>query len=189
MNPFQEQPSDNMSESTLEMKQEDTGESKARENDKADDNQTLILEPDTIVEALDDEVIQGAFEKSARTMASTFAAMPQPKINTEGFVEAMAPVFEAAKAYKLTNEQMKNLVNGLSTFAGSIGAQKHALAERIRQNSRSEESTSGSETREADAPDEQADKKTTIIQQQTNVIQNGDNNVNVTNNGTINLNF
>ena len=35
----------------------------------------------------------------------------------------------------------------------------------------------------------QEDKKTTIIQQQTNVIQNGDNNVNVTNNGTINFNF
>ena len=42
---------------------------------------------------------------------------------------------------------------------------------------------------EAAAEPVQEDKKTTIIQQQTNVIQNGDNNVNVTNNGTINFNF
>ena len=33
------------------------------------------------------------------------------------------------------------------------------------------------------------DKKITVIKQQTNVIQNGDNNVNVTNNGTMNFNF
>lgn len=33
------------------------------------------------------------------------------------------------------------------------------------------------------------DKKITVIQQQTNVIQNGDHNVNLTNNGTINFHF
>lgn len=33
------------------------------------------------------------------------------------------------------------------------------------------------------------DKKITVIQHQTNVIQNGENNVNLTNNGTINFNF
>ena len=32
-------------------------------------------------------------------------------------------------------------------------------------------------------------KKTTVIQQQTNVIQNGENNFNLTNNGTMNFNF
>lgn len=31
------------------------------------------------------------------------------------------------------------------------------------------------------------DKKTTVIQQQTNVIQNGENNFNLTNNGTMNF--
>lgn len=36
------------------------------------------------------------------------------------------------------------------------------------------------------APD---DKKTTVIQQQINVIQNGEKNINLTNNGTINFNF
>ena len=30
---------------------------------------------------------------------------------------------------------------------------------------------------------------TTVIQQQTNVVQNGDNNINLTNNGTINIKF
>ena len=33
------------------------------------------------------------------------------------------------------------------------------------------------------------DKKITVIHQQTNVIQNGDHNINLTNNGTINFHF
>ena len=52
------------------------------------------------------------------------------------------------------------------------------------------------ETVEAEVVDEDApsgaapeDKKITVIQHQTNVVQNGDNNVNVTNNGTMNFNF
>lgn len=60
-------------------------------------------------------------------------------------------------------------------------------------NSRSIKTSSGSVDPDTDdetaAEPVQKDKKTTIIQQQTNVIQNGDNNVNVTNNGTINFNF
>ena len=35
--------------------------------------------------------------------------------------------------------------------------------------------------------DEPQKQNTTIIQQQTNVVQNGDNNINLTNNGTINF--
>ena len=34
-----------------------------------------------------------------------------------------------------------------------------------------------------------AESKTTIIQQQTNVVQNGENNFNLTNNGTMNFNL
>jgi len=52
------------------------------------------------------------------------------------------------------------------------------------------------ETVEAEVVDEDTpsgaapeDKKITVIQHQTNVVQNGDNNVNVTNNGTMNFNF
>lgn len=35
--------------------------------------------------------------------------------------------------------------------------------------------------------DEESNQNTTVIQQQTNVVQNGDNNINLTNNGTINI--
>ena len=42
-----------------------------------------------------------------------------------------------------------------------------------------------------DAPSgaDDGDKKTTVIHQQTNVVQNGGNNFNLTNNGTLNFNF
>lgn len=53
-----------------------------------------------------------------------------------------------------------------------------------------------SETVEAEVVDDEVpsgaateDKKITVIQQQTNVIQNGENNFNLTNNGTMNFNF
>lgn len=53
-----------------------------------------------------------------------------------------------------------------------------------------------SETVEAEVVDDEEpsgaateDKKITVIQQQTNVIQNGENNFNLTNNGTMNFNF
>lgn len=35
--------------------------------------------------------------------------------------------------------------------------------------------------------EEPSKQNTTVIQQQTNVVQNGDNNINLTNNGTINI--
>lgn len=35
--------------------------------------------------------------------------------------------------------------------------------------------------------EEPSNQNTTVIQQQTNVVQNGDNNINLTNNGTINI--
>lgn len=40
---------------------------------------------------------------------------------------------------------------------------------------------------EADSQEHKEEVTTTIIQQQTNVVQNGDNNINLTNNGTINI--
>lgn len=39
------------------------------------------------------------------------------------------------------------------------------------------------------AADDKEDKKITVIQHQTNVVQNGENNINLTNNGTINFNL
>ena len=47
------------------------------------------------------------------------------------------------------------------------------------------------EVLESDTPSRDApgDKKITVIQHQTNVVQNGENNINLTNNGTMNFNF
>ena len=130
------------------------------------------LEPDSILDKSDDEVINEAMLRTGKVMASTLGA--------------------ATKAVELTDAQKDNLVKGVSAFASALEANKHALAERIRENSRKEDSASQTEipgTEETAADDTAEDKKTTIIQQQTNVIQNGDNNVNVTNNGTITFNL
>lgn len=142
------------------------------ENEEPDvlpEGSSVSPEPEVLDEQSDDEVINGAVLRAGKTLLSAFEAVEMPKINTE----AMA--------------------GGLATFAAAFEAQKHSMAEEIRKNSRSGEASSGSvdpdTDEEADAEPVQEDKKTTIIQQQTNVIQNGDNNVNVTNNGTINFNF
>ena len=128
-----------------------------------------FAEPEVLEEQSDDEVINGAMLRAGKTLLSAFEAVEMPKINTE----AMA--------------------GGLAAIATAFEAQKHSMAEEIRKNSRSGENSAGSGIPDAgeddDAGSVQEDKKTTIIQQQTNVIQNGDNNVNVTNNGTINFNF
>ena len=47
------------------------------------------------------------------------------------------------------------------------------------------ESPTNDKSDSQEQPKEEAN--TTIIQQQTNVVQNGDNNINLTNNGTINI--
>lgn len=39
------------------------------------------------------------------------------------------------------------------------------------------------------ADEDKEEKKITVIQHQTNVVQNGENNINLTNNGTMNFNF
>ncbi len=39
------------------------------------------------------------------------------------------------------------------------------------------------------ADEDNKDKKITVIQHQTNVVQNGENNFNLTNNGTLNFNL
>ena len=142
------------------------------ENEEPDvlpEGSSVSPEPEVLDEQSDDEVINGAVLRAGKTLLSAFEAVEMPKINTE----AMA--------------------GGLATFAAAFEAQKHSMAEEIRKNSRSGETSSGSvdpdTDEEAAAEPVQEDKKTTIIQQQTNVIQNGDNNVNVTNNGTINFNF
>lgn len=78
----------------------------------------------------------------------------------------------------------ESLSAALSIFAEALEANKHQMAEQIRANKRKTTS------QEQDALSEaQSATEATIIQHQTNVIQNGQKNVNMTNNGTINIKF
>ena len=148
---------------------------------------------ETVIDQSDDEVINGTMKRSAMAVAEVISAVPKHQINAEALAGKILPVAAAIDASMPSNEQVKeNMTKALSTVAAAMEANKHALAERIRENSRKEDSASQTEipgTEETAADDTAEDKKTTIIQQQTNVIQNGDNNVNVTNNGTITFNL
>lgn len=138
----------------------------------AENKDETIFELDGIIDKSDDEVINEAILRTSKVMASTMGAVE--------------------KTFEFSDIQKENVVKGVSVLASALEANKHALAEKIRENSRKEESASQTEipgAEEAAAKGTPEDKKTTIIQQQTNVIQNGDSNVNVTNNGTINFNF
>lgn len=88
-----------------------------------------------------------------------------------------------------------NIGNALLMFAEKSDAIIHEAAEQARENKQKTDSPED-ESEAADAeviedgiPSDTDGKKVTVIRQQTNVIQNGDHNVNVTNNGTMNFNF
>lgn len=148
---------------------------------------------DAVIGQSDDEIINGAMKRKAMAVAEVLSAIPQPQTNTEALAGAILPVAAAIDASVLSKEQVtENMTKALSSVAAAVEANKHALAERIRENSSKEGSASQTEipgAEETAANGAAEDKKTTIIQQQTNVIQNGDNNVNVTNNGTITFNL
>ena len=157
-----------------------------------DDSANLPVEVSDV--QTDDEVINGSLLRTGEALASVFGSISTPKINTEAMVGAMATVAAAAKAVTPDEQQKENLMQGAVAIATALKAQKHSWAEQIRQGRRQEKASSEAENAEDEktAPGEdpgQEGQKTTIIQQQTNVIQNGDNNVNVTNNGTMNFNF
>jgi len=156
------------------------------------EDEPIVLQPDAIIEKSDDEVIREAMNRTAATAAAALSAIPQPKVNAEALAGIIRPAAAIMDACKMSDVQLENMQKAVSTVATALEANKHALAERIRENSRKEESASQTEIPGSDetaSGEASEDKKTTIIQQQTNVIQNGDNNVNVTNNGTINFNF
>lgn len=172
--------------------------------DEADVNNEETLE--TVIEQVnpsvlevsddqtDDEVINGSLLRTGEALASVFGSISTPKINAEAMTGAIATVAAVAKAVTPDDQQKENLMQGAAAIATAFKSQRHSWAEQIRQSQRQEKAASESETTEGEktAPEEdpgQEGQKTTIIQQQTNVIQNGDNNVNVTNNGTMNFNF
>ena len=155
--------------------------------DKAEEE--IVLQPDAIIEESDDEIIRDAMGRSAAAVAAVLSAVPQPKIDMEVLAESLRPVAAAMDSYRISDEQAENMSRVVAT---AMKATNHAVTEGIRESRRKEKTASQADTPDADTTEENGaseDKKTTIIQQQTNVIQNGDNNVNVTNNGTINLNF
>lgn len=141
----------------------------------------------------DDEIISEAINRTGEILASALSEIKTPKIGTEVMAGSLATIAAVAKSIAPDGKQKEALEQGVSTIASSFEAQKHALAEEIQKKNRWEGNGSSSHTPDTDEDTtegkNQGDKKTTIIQQQTNVIQNGDNNVNVTNNGTINFNF
>ncbi len=142
----------------------------------------------------DDEVINGSLLRTSEALASVFGGISTPKINTEAMTGVIETVAAAAKAVTPDDQQKENLMQGAAAIATVLKAQRHSWAEQIRQGQRQEKAASESETTEDEKTATEEDpgqegQKTTIIQQQTNVIQNGDNNINVTNNGTMNFNF
>ncbi len=94
-------------------------------------------------------------------------------------------------------EIINNMKAGLLAFAQRADEVVHEMAEKSRENKRkhAEEQAQyekiDGEVVDDDEPEQAKDSSgnTTIIQHQTNVIQNGDNNSNITNNGTININL
>lgn len=98
---------------------------------------------------------------------------------------------------KKTNDDViiENLSKPLLMFADALEANKQAIADKIRSNNE-EDHKNETESVEAEVVDDdissgaaEENKKITVIHHQTNVIQNGDHSVNMTNNGTINFNF
>lgn len=151
-------------------------------------NEEPVLTPDAVMDKSDDEVIEDAMHRAKKQMAATLGAVDIPKVNTEGIAKALATVAAVSKECTPDDAQ-ENLVRGISTMAAAFEAQKHGLAEKIRNSAGKEEAGSGTDIPEPDVEPTRQENRTTIIQQQTNVIQNGDNNVNITNNGTMNFNF
>ena len=92
---------------------------------------------------------------------------------------------------------MNNIKAGLLVFAKAADAVVHEAAEKSRENKRkhAEEQAQyekiDAEVVTDEEPEQTKDSggNTTIIQHQNNVVQTGDNNVNITNNGTLNLNL
>lgn len=111
--------------------------------------------------------------------------------------------------YKITVKDLRpcdehvdapNVEKGAKTdedaIADDLKADAYQTEKQERLNKKMGSSDGEPETVEAEVVDDgepsgaaEEDKEITVIKQQTNVVQNGDNNVNVTNNGTMNFNF
>ena len=152
-----------------------------------------------VTQSLADAFIDVAPEINACNCAIVLSDIFKKIIEDAAATEKKTPS-STKKEKKMTEDQKEifdNLSGPLLTFAKAVDNISHTSAEKSRQNKKTHESAqSDVETIEAEIvtdeePSSSADSNgnTTIIQHQTIVTQNGDNNVNITNNGTMNLNF
>lgn len=137
-----------------------------------------------ITEQTDDEVINGAILRTGEVLVSALGAINTPKINTEAMAESLGVVAAAAKACTPDDIQKENLVRGVSTIATVLEAQKHAMAERIRQNNKKADSSEdepdngAAEPTDGESTSDSSAKEKTVVHQ-TIVNQYGDHPVHI----------
>lgn len=135
---------------------------------------------------------------NGRTQITKIAKAISPYIDQVEFATFIYQTGESAQielcerfSPHLPNINVKNVGDELADlFAGII----REAAGTERKNSappKDDAETTEAEVVDDDVPSGAAeeDKKITVIQNQTNVVQNGENNFNLTNNGTLNFNF
>ena len=137
-----------------------------------------------VAEQTDDEVLDGAILRTGEVLVSTLSAINTPKINTEAIADSLASFAAAAKACTPDDTQKENLAQGVSALATALEAQKHAMAERIRQNNKKADSSEDEPDNRATEPtdgesssDSSAKEKTVV--HQTIVNQYGDHPVHI----------
>ena len=137
-----------------------------------------------IAEQTDDEVIDGAILRTGEVLVSALGAINTPKINTAAMAESLGVVAAAAKACTPDNIQKENLAQGVSALATALEAQKHAMAERIRQNSKKADSSEdepdngATEPTDGESSSDSSAKEKTVVHQ-TIVNQYGDHPVHI----------
>ena len=131
---------------------------------------------------------------NGNTQITGLARKISPYVEPFGFQDcAIQGLCEAFQKY-IPDIDLHNAADKLADLFVSII--REAAAATRKPTGKSVRTDSNAEFIEAEVVDDEMpsgaageDKKITVIHQQTNVIQNGDHNVNLTNNGTINFHF
>lgn len=155
----------------------------------------LCLEPEEFIAFCDD------FQDSTRdTLCDTFREY-LPEIIPHNASRLLATLFRdiiveaASTKRKITNKSAKRRAAerrqkiAAATGATVVEAVTSLLAELLDTDNETEQPKAEVVDDEMPSSAANGDKKITVIQHQTNVVQNGENNINLTNNGTTNFNF
>ncbi len=132
----------------------------------------------------DDEIINESMTRTGKVLVSALGAINAPKINPETMAESLGLVAAAVKACTPDEIQKENLVRGVSTIATVLETQKHAMAERIRQNNKKADSSEdepdngASEPMDGESTSDSTAKGKTVVHQ-TIVNQYGDHPVHI----------